>query len=347
MNIKAKTKSKYLSRHRQGIYVLVVTFITLWSIPAGYQAKYDDREMKKGVSFSVKYADELGVDWKEAFTALNEDVGVKHFRLMSYWDLIEPENNEFAWEDLDWQVETAKRNGADVTLSVGLKQPRWPECHFPVWADNLEEQELRDEIKGYLTELVGRYKDNKTIISYQVDNEAANNVFGHCPKYDAHFLEEEMKLIKSIDSEKEIITNVSNQSGLPMNGPVEIADKVGLSVYKRAHFDAFGRKWFWSFFYVPSEWHSLRAALIEGLDDKPVFIHELQGEPWGEDITANLSIEEQNMTMDETKLKEIVGFAEQIGTDEIYLWGGEWWYWRYTDFGDTKLWDEVKRIYRD
>src|SRR6266496_2584177 len=39
-----------------------------------------------GVSFSKKRALELGVDWKANFLALLDDLKIRHFRLMSYWD---------------------------------------------------------------------------------------------------------------------------------------------------------------------------------------------------------------------------------------------------------------------
>ena len=334
-------------RFREALFILLITLFVFISIGAGYQGKYDGRTMKLGVSFSIKYAEELGIDWQKAYLAALDELEIKHFRLMSYWDQLELEDDEFYWDDLDWQLDQAQRHGATVTLALGLKQPRWPECHTPRWAEGLDTQELRSEIKEYIAQVVMRYKDNQAIESYQIDNEASNDVFGECPNYDADFLQEEIDLVRRLDDTKLIISNVSNQSGLPMNGPVESVDKVGLSVYKRAHFEALGRTWFWSFWYVPSEWHSMRAALIEGLDNKPVFIHELQTEPWGADITRNLSLDEQNQTMDSEKLLDIVNFAEQIGTDEVYLWGVEWWYWRKTQFNDRELWQTVKDLYAE
>ncbi len=338
-------RSRVIKR-RQGLYILSIIFLVLYSVAAGYQGKYDGRPTQLGVSYSTKYARELGIDWQRGFLALLDEVNVKHFRLMSYWDTIETEKDTYDWSELDWQLQQAEAHGADVTLSIGRRQPRWPECHTPEWAAVLPEDVQRDEIKQFLGDLTSRYKDSKVILSYQIDNEAANNVFGTCPDYDANFLSEEIALVRRIDPSKQIITNVSNQSGLPMNGPVEQADAVGLSVYKRAHFEALNRTWFWSFWYVPSEWHSLRAALIEGLDDKPAFIHELQTEPWGADDTTKLSVEEQNETMDPQKLRETVYFAEQIGTDKIYLWGGEWWYWRHTETSDKEMWNTVIDVFK-
>ena len=337
----------FIRRHQQPLYVVLVFVIALYAIAAGYQASYDGRTTKLGVSFSIKYAQELGLNWRQAYLALLDDLEVTELRLMSYWDIIERDNNQYSWEELDWQLDQAQRHNASVTLAIGRRQPRWPECHTPSWAQRLSHDQQQNELLQFISDVADRYKSYDVIKSYQIENEASNNAFGECPDYDPDFLSREIQLVREIDNSKQLITNVSNQSGLPTNGPVEQADRVGLSIYKRAHFPAFGRQWYWSFWYVPSEWHSLRAALIEGLDNKPVFIHELQAEPWGPVATSELTDAEQRQTMDSQKLREIVAFAEQAGTDTIFLWGGEWWYWRLSEFNDKDLWQTVRDIYNE
>ena len=42
-----------------------------------------------GVNFSQKQAQNLGVDWKENYLALLDDLNVRNLRIASYWDLIE------------------------------------------------------------------------------------------------------------------------------------------------------------------------------------------------------------------------------------------------------------------
>jgi hypothetical protein len=31
---------------------------------------------------------------------------------------------------------------------------------------------------------------------------------------------------------------------------------------------------------------------------------------------------------------------------EVYLWGGEWWYYRKENFNDKELWTTVKDLYQ-
>ena len=338
---------KFTWQHRQSLYILALLAVIILSIPVGYQLKHRNDEVKLGVSFSVKYAEELGLDWQQAFLGLVDEIEVKNMRLMSYWDTIEPANDEYIFDDLDWQIDQANRHGVEVTLAVGQRQPRWPECHIPRWTTEVDEATVRSQLLEYIGVVVERYKDNPAVTSYQVENEAANARFGDCPKYDPEFLTQEIELVKRLDPEASVITNVSNQSGTPLRGPVEQADKVGFSIYKNAHFDAFDNKYGWSFWYVPSQWHSLRAALVEGLVGPQVFIHELQAEPWGPDATVNLTIEEQNKTMDADRLRSITDFALHTGMKETYLWGGEWWYWRLANFGDKELWNTAKDIFAE
>jgi hypothetical protein len=47
-----------------------------------------------GVSFSTEYTQELGTDWQANYTALLQDLGFKHLRLMSYWEQIEPQKGQ-------------------------------------------------------------------------------------------------------------------------------------------------------------------------------------------------------------------------------------------------------------
>ncbi len=65
-------------------------------------------------------------------------------------------------------------------------------------------------------------------------------------------------------------------------------------------------------------------------------------EPWGQQDFKNLSIAEQNKSMSIRQIPKSFMFARQIGMKDIYLWGGEWWYWRMVN-GDPSVWETVKR----
>src|SRR5687768_8175275 len=114
------------------IGVLILLFVSApWWNPVIFSPVKDPLI---GVSFSQKRSEEMGVDWRKNYLALLDDMGIKAFRLMSYWDVHEPRSGKTNFRDLDWQIAEAKKRGATVSLAIGLRQPRWPECHQPKWS---------------------------------------------------------------------------------------------------------------------------------------------------------------------------------------------------------------------
>lgn len=333
----------YIRTHLWLRIVLITLFtiiFVIFALGATYAFKHRNDPVQIGVSFSKKYADEIQVNWQDNLTALLEDLNFENIRLMSYWDLHEPNQDEYYWNDLDWQMDMAAQNGASVTLAVGLRQPRWPECHYPVWARNLNTTELQSHILDYIEQAVLRYRDHPALESYQVENEVANRHFGDCPEYDRDFYAAEIALIRSLDPDNIVITNTSNQSGVPISS--QVGDKVGFSVYKRAHFEALGQQVTWSFWYVPSWWHGARAMVVELIHGAGTFIHELQAEPWGPKPTLEMPVDQQYETMDPSKFIDITNYAERTGMKEYYLWGGEWWYWLLTEENEPSMWETVR-----
>ncbi len=294
-----------------------------------------------GVSFSDKYARELGLDPVKTYLALLNDLKIKHFRLMSYWDEIQPAKDQFDFTFLDYQMQQAEAKGADVSLAVGLRQPRYPECFQPDWTKKLSEADFKAALNNYLAKVVNRYKTSPVLASYQLENEAENKVFGQCSNFDHSRLQEEFNLVKHLDSVHPVIANLSNEWGIPLRKP--LGDVVGLSIYRTAYLHQAG---FGYFHYPFPAWlHGLRARVVELIWGTPAIIHELQAEPWGPKATVDLSVSAQNKSMNVAKLRASVNYSKSTGIDPIYLWGGEWWYWRLTHFHDSSVWDAARQIF--
>lgn len=292
-----------------------------------------------GVSFSIKQAKNLGVDWKANFTALLDDMHFKNFRIMSYWDDSENPRGHFDFTDLDWEFAQANKRGAKISLAVGLRQPRWPECHQPDWASKLSGNAWKQALYAYMQVVVNRYKNNPALASYQLENEGMNNWFGTCDAPDRQRLIEEYNLMKQWDPNHKIIMSLSDEHGLPLGQPVP--DEYGYSVYRVVWNDKVPPNGY-IIYPTPIWYHRLRAALIEAIQHKPIMIHELQLEPWGPIDFKYLSVAEQNKSMSLDQIKKNLYFARQIGVKDIYLWGGEWWYWRM-QHGDPSVWNTVKQ----
>jgi hypothetical protein len=291
-----------------------------------------------GVSFSVKEARKLDVDWKANFTALLDDLGFTRLRLMSYWDESEDVRGTLNFADLDWQFAEAAKRGVKVSLAVGLRQPRWPECHQPTWADSLTGNAWKQALYAYMEAVVKRYKDHPALDTYQLENEGMNNWFGKCDAPDRERLIEEFNLMKKWDPNHKVIMSLSDQHGYPIGQPVP--DIYGFSIYRVVWNDKIPPAGYITY-PTPIWYHRMRAAIITAYSHKPIIIHELQMEPWGPVDFKDLSIDEQNKSMSLDQIGKNFKFARQTGIREMYLWGGEWWYWRKVG-GDPTVWERVR-----
>jgi hypothetical protein len=292
-----------------------------------------------GVSFSQKRALEKDLDWRANYLALLDDLEIRKFRLMSYWDMGEPDRGNFQLDDLDWQMDEAAKRDAKVSLAIGLRQPRWPECHEPAWAKALDGHEWKQALYAYIEVIVKRYEDHPALESWQLENEFFNEFFGPCDKPDRERLYEEIDLVREL-SDKPLWLSLADQHGLPIRGPAP--DKYGYSVYRIVYNDNVVPFYMW--YPTPLWYHNARTAVIKLMHPgSDFFIHELQLEPWGHIDTSGLTIEEQNISMSQDQIRRNVRFAAQLGMEDMYAWGAEWWYWRKEKFGDYSIWEAVRR----
>ena len=159
-------------------------FLVIILFPAGYLfigTPSQAEEISWGVNFSQKQAKLLGLDWQETYLALLDDLKVKNLKLITHWDLIEPEEGEYNFKDLDWQIQTAEEKGAKLLLVIGMKTGRWPECHIPEWAKILSKEEQQERILKLIEKIVLNYRSRTPIEYWQVENEPFFP-FGECPK---------------------------------------------------------------------------------------------------------------------------------------------------------------------
>jgi beta-galactosidase GanA len=93
---------------------------------------------------------------------------------MSYWDECEPKKGVYGFSELDWQMKMIENAGGVVTLCLGVKQPRWPEYHWPTWAITLPEPQKTQALLDFVRATVEWYEPADCIIGYQLENEAVN-----------------------------------------------------------------------------------------------------------------------------------------------------------------------------
>ncbi|MBU4030753.1 beta-galactosidase [Patescibacteria group bacterium] len=295
-----------------------------------------------GVTFSQKFAEEMGLDWQAAYLDILDGLGVKKLRLVAYWDKIEPSQGEYFFDDLDWQIARAEERDADVILVVGRKVPRWPECHSPEWADDLMVSEQQERILLMLEEIVNHYSESETIKAWQVENEPFLRGFGECPPLDKQFLDKEVALVRELNiSGKTIIMTASGELSSWIQ-PALRGDVLGTTLYRNVWSDTFGRVEY----PIPPVFYKKRADFVRFFTEiERVIVIELQAEPWSQTSIQETSAEEQAKSMDLEKFKDVIEYARQTGLDEFYLWGVEWWYQK-KEQGNNAIWGEAKKLWQ-
>ena len=169
---------KFLQKKFIILYVCLL-FIFLYVFFA--RAKYVVNP-QYGISFNTIYAQELGLNWKTVYNAIFKELNIKKIRLAAHWNMIEPQKDQFNFVELDYQVQKAAEHNAEITLAVGKRLPRWPECHIPEWALNLSPEDQEQRILLYVQTVVERYKQYDAIKVWQVENEPFLSMFAkdHC-----------------------------------------------------------------------------------------------------------------------------------------------------------------------
>ena len=187
-------------------FVFIATICAVYFIMVGRVPKSDFQQF--GVTFSKIHAEGLNLEWKQAYQAIFDDLGIKKIRIPVYWQEVEPEEGEFSagggptsgWDfsSIDFMMDIADTKGGEIILVVGNKVPRWPECHQPEWIKENNNLEFKNQkLLEYIEETIKRYNDRPSLKYFQIENEPFLN-FGICPDYNPYFIDEEIKLFPSL-----------------------------------------------------------------------------------------------------------------------------------------------------
>lgn len=325
--------------------VLIFFGGSAYGIARWYIASQSHKDFKFGATFIPGYARYFDLNPQDTLQAMIDDLNIRHFRLVSYWEDIEKTPGQYDFSELDWQFQKIEAAGGTVSLSIGLRQPRWPECHMPDWTKHQPKDFWYPRLKNVMQAVMERYKTHPALISWQLENEYFLSVFGECPDFSRERLVEEFDFAKGIDSTRPIILSRSNNIwGIPVGQPR--ADQVGISIYKRVWDRTVTKRYFEYPF--PAWYYAFFAGATKLVTGRDTMVHELQTEPWGPDKgIKEISIEEQNKSFSAEMMYSRLAFAKATGLREIDLWGVEMWYWRKVNKGDPSLWNAGKEALRD
>jgi hypothetical protein len=326
--------------------IIGITIVAIVTVAAGFLSwlamKPVPQTITYGMSFNTPYARELGLDWRATYDAMLDDLKIRHLRLAAHWPMVEPRDDEFNFEELDYQINRAEAVGAEVVLAVGRRLPRWPECHVPEWIKGQEPAVAEEELIEYVEAVVNRYKDSPAVKVWQVENEPYLKVFAfeHCGELNEPLLDREITLVRTLDDTRPILVTDSGNLGT-WRGAYKRGDMFGTSVYV----------YFWNpelgqFRTVLPPW-AYRAkerliALFYGKKDTVLI--ELSAEPWLIAPVAETDLDIQFSRMDVHKFNDILAYARDTRYSMQYLWGAEWWYWLKLK-GHSEMWERGRLLF--
>jgi len=297
-----------------------------------------DNENFFGVTFSRKYAEELGLDWKEVYLAILDDLKVKQIRLPIYWDDIEKEKGVYIYDDYDYLINEGNKRNIEFIISVGWRLPRWPECHSPAWTNQEKIVDIQDQVLLMLERTINRYKNNESIISWQLENEPFLDFFGICPPSDEEFFKKELALLRSLDGRPVM---VSGPGELNMwRKEAKYGDIFGTTMYR-----VVWNRWLgYTLYPIPPSFYRFKAWLVKIPPEKRI-IAELQAEPWvPQGKIVHLSKNEADYSFSLERFKSNLIYAKKTQFNKAYLWGAEWWYWQYLH-GNQDFWELARKLF--
>jgi hypothetical protein len=331
-----------------------------------------------GVSFRPPQVDAMGLDARATLREIL-DRPFQLIRLGAYWDRIEREAGAFDPSELDWQVEAAEAAGKQIVLCTGpLKTFGYPEFFVPahhrrsplregVLVEPAGHQSLLSAAIGFVTRIVERYRECKSIVAWQVEHEAVDPLgMEHSWRLAMAFVRQEVDAVRKADPSRPIMMN----GFLPTSSPVrlqqwwrtrdqgdslaaaqELADIVGIDYYPRHAIFRLGG----ATVYLEGEIGALNRRRRRELfawartNRRRLMISEGQAEPW-EAVTNPPNPRDRSMYSCTPELviqnyNRCMSWAreEQFPLDAYIFWGAEYWIMRDRS-GDPRYLRAVERI---
>jgi len=322
---------KYLS-----VFLSIIALVLFWGVVRERQLPKTNQP-RFIATFSASQARYLGLDAQTAYTKILQELKPSEVRLQADWDTIEPIAGQYNWQELDGFINQAAQQNIKVTLAVGRKLPRWPECHDPDWIKGLSFDEIKEDQLSMLRQVVNHYKDNPTIVRWQVENEPLFS-FGVCPPPNWHTLVEEVALVKSLDKTRPILLTDSGELSSWWE-TAGLADEQGVTLY-RVTWNALTGYFSYP---LPAYWYRLKAALISPWVKQTV-VSELQLEPWAPQGLNKLDQAGVRQSLSLDKFWDNVNFFRRTGFNEGFVWGVEWWI-KAEQLGMPQYWQAGKQLF--
>ncbi len=299
------------------------------------------KDINYGITWSIPYAQFLGVDSQDGLEAVLTDMDIKHVRIPAYWPLVEPMPDLLQTDWLVAQLDIVQKHGAKATVVLGARQPRWPECWIPDWALALTEDEQKAAQLVYIDHVFETIKDHPAIGAWQIENEATLRSFMKCRGNDNAFVKQELNHIRNLEQKRPnprpIVTTESGELTSWLTFAAH-TDRIGFSTYRVVRRSSGG---VFRYSLIPPWFYSRKALLVSWIL-KETYVSEFQMEPWATTDIRNATQEDNDQTFSVADVEKHFDFAERMNYQQIDLWGAEWWYWMKTQQGNDGYWNAIK-----
>ena len=276
-----------------------------------------------GATFSHRQAEWLGLHPDETFLEFLQ-LPLEYVRLGSYWSELEPESGKYVFEPLLKQLRACQKAKKKVVLTVGVKAPRWPEFYFPVWMKPEFTAENNKALLRFIEKLIQKVRPFECITHWQIENEPLDLSGPQNQTIPLELLLKECKLVRSLDSRPHIVSFWGNEFVSRMNWTMieGATDVLGLDIYYRQ----FAGSLLGLNIYRGPELRDKELAHELHKIDKPLWLAELQAEPWEKDEKAFRATNPESMSPE--ILRENFKRASALPVEMILFWGVEYWLWK-------------------
>ncbi len=333
---------------RQTLSTIIRTVVGLLGIAVflsalGYCVALPKKEIDWGINYSSLRAVDLEMEPLPLFRTILDDLSPAVVRLPAYWEELEPSQDQFNFSMIDSLLaETDKRN-TKVLLVVGLKQPRWPECHQPTWSYSLSPDQQDEAVLKMINKTVDHLKTHSSIAAWQVENEPFFKYGPDCPTISQDLYKKELAEIRKLDN-RPLVGTDSGEKGIWITTAWSGVDVMGATMYREVYADKKNR---YETYPLPAWTYNVKAGLVRLLSgaNKTIGV-ELQAEPWFTGGNAQSTpVDEQLKHMNAEIFNRNVAYAQKTGLSENYLWGAEWWYWMKQKQNNSTLVDAAKQLF--
>lgn len=317
------------------LFAFVLALFFAWQFPESADPGW-------GLNFSITHAQYLGFDWKKMYLDMLDDLKPKRLRVMALWEVVEPEREKYNFADIDYILTEAEKRGVKVIITLGHKQPGWPECHHPAWYERMTDYQREEALLDLAAQSVSHWKDFPAVSAWQVENEPFF-VFGpDCPAISKALLKREIAVVKAIDPGRPVMLTDSGEKSFWLPTALAGADIFGSTMYRKIYHH---KRQKYVQYFVPPLWYQIKGGMLKSLLGIDRFIGvELQAEPWFESDVFTTPWDRQKSLVNADILNEYADFARRTGFAENYFWGVEWWYYAKHTKGDDELWQTAKKI---